>query len=69
MDYKTDMKRPKKKTQEEEDALRVKRVKVPFVAPFFPAALKKCEPFMKDQEIYQEDKNRLKSFYSESKIV
>jgi len=66
-EYKTEMKKVKKKPAEE--IIPVKREKPAYKQPFKPAALKKCEPFMPDQVQYSEEKERLKAFYALSKEV
>jgi hypothetical protein len=66
MDYKTKMEKWVKKLPEESKG---KREKAEVIQQFKPAALKKCEPFMPDNVIYAEDKERLKGWYASSKDV
>ena len=67
MDYKTILVKPEKKSVD--DAPKGRRVKPEVIQQFKPAALKKCEPFMNDKMIYEEDKERLKGWYASSKDV
>jgi len=64
MEYRTDIKGIKKKPVFEVVPVNKKKE---FKQPFKPASLKKCEPFNNDNQVFGEEKERLKTFKEISK--